>query len=65
MRVQVNTYDGIGACRMCLTCSDLIDKFGNYFDNGYNEYEQGCVEAALNHNQSPENLLIELKNGKD
>jgi hypothetical protein len=44
----------------CETCDKLMGKFPDMFDDGYGEFESGCVDNYLNKNQTPEELLYEL-----
>ena len=61
MRVQVNTYDGIGTWRECMTCNELLNQHFNHFVNPNSPEEySNCVSEVLNNNQTPEELLIKL-----
>jgi hypothetical protein len=65
MRTVVNVYEGdFGTWRECPTCVELLKKYPKHFDDGHGIFEQGCVDAALNQGQTPEELLIELNKGK-
>jgi hypothetical protein len=61
MYVQVNTIDGIQAWRTCETCTELLIGFRERFDDGCGVCYNGCVADALNKDQTPEDLLTELK----
>ena len=56
-------YGGIGTWKECPTCAELLRKDPKRFDDGSGIFEYGCVDAALNQGQTPEELLSELKKG--
>lgn len=61
MQRQVNDFDGLHSWYSCKTCTSLISKHGEYFedDNIFYEY---CVRDVLEPNQTPEELLEKLEN---
>lgn len=61
MRTQVNTFDGIGTWRTCETCTTLLNEFPDCFDDGYGMFMGNCVDESLNRDQTPEQLLDELR----
>ena len=63
MEVSAIATDGeIYNWRTCQTCTELINKFGNEFiDEVDHVFYNNCVSNALEHNQTPEQLLEELE----
>jgi hypothetical protein len=63
MRTQVNTYHDIVTWRECPTCTELLSKFRQHFEDEYDGlcYEF-CVADSLDKGQTPEQLLEELNN---
>lgn len=61
MNVQTVANEGtIYNWYACQTCEELM-AISNDLDDGYGEYEQGCVDNALNVGQTPEEMLEECK----
>jgi hypothetical protein len=49
----------------CRTCQALMSKFSDQFDDGYGGFESGCISNALNHDQTPEQMLEELEHQRE
>lgn len=65
MRVQVNTFEGsLNNFRSCETCYELTNDFRDYFIDDDGIFYGYCVNEALDKNQTPEELLIKLKQNK-
>lgn len=68
MRAQVNTFNGIGQWRTCMTCTELTDRFNYQFEyDGY--VPESCVKDRIDNDfpgLTPEQLLEKLrKNEKE
>jgi ribosomal protein S27AE len=61
MQTQVNTSDGIQVWRTCPTCTELLSKHRDKFEDDYDHlcYEF-CVNESLEKGQTPEELLASL-----
>jgi len=62
MRTQVNTEDGIMTWRECPSCNELLSKHRAIFEDEDNMCFEGCVNEVLKKGQTPEELLLQLKN---
>lgn len=63
MRNQVVIYDGIGVFRTCPTCTELLEKYPNKFDDGCGVFDEGCVDEQCEVWEAPEELLAWLALG--
>jgi len=60
MRTLTFAEDTIFTWRECETCSILLTKFRDEFDDGSGICDRYCVADSLNRGQTPEQLLEEL-----
>jgi hypothetical protein len=64
MRTQIRMHDEILIWRECPTCTQLLKKYFNFFEQVNGEFIYGCVKEKLEVNQTPEELLkiLDFKN---
>lgn len=60
MRTQVNTYDGIQVWRECPTCTELLSKYREHFEDADRMCYRDCVNDVCDVGQAPEQLLEQL-----
>jgi len=65
LKLQVNTCDGIQSVYSCLTCNELMTSFKDvFFDDTVDMFNMYCVSDQLSKDQTPEDLLFNLKRVK-
>lgn len=62
MHYQSNIYKGdFGSVYWCMTCEGLSKMASTDFSDGEFSYPEGCVDESLEKGQTPEMLLMDLK----